>query len=55
MSTMKDKKITFIGAGNMAAALIKGLIQDGHPAENITAADPDHDKLNLIREQTRLN
>ncbi len=52
MNTMKDKNIVFIGAGNMAAALIKGLIQDGHPAENITAADPDHDKLNLISEQT---
>lgn len=49
---MKDKKIVFIGAGNMAAALIKGLIQDGHPTENITAADPDHEKLNLISEQT---
>jgi pyrroline-5-carboxylate reductase len=49
---MKDKKITFIGAGNMASALIKGLIQGGHPAENITAADPDADKLELISEQT---
>ncbi len=49
---MKDKKIAFIGAGNMAAALIKGLIQDGHPAENITAADPDPEKLNLISGQT---
>lgn len=51
---MKEKKITFIGAGNMAAALIKGLIQDGHPAKNITASDPDHQKLDLLREQTRV-
>lgn len=33
--------ITFIGAGNMAQALIGGLLADGHPAERLRAADPD--------------
>jgi len=32
--------IALIGAGNMAQALIGGLIQRGHPAANLRAADP---------------
>lgn len=55
MSTMKEQKIAFIGAGNMAAALIKGLLQDGHPADNITAADPDRQKLDRISEQSLIH
>ncbi|MEN8213429.1 MAG: pyrroline-5-carboxylate reductase [Pseudomonadota bacterium] len=52
---MKEQKIAFIGAGNMAAALIKGLLQDGHPADNITAADPDRQKLDRISEQSLIH
>ncbi|MGC1443428.1 MAG: pyrroline-5-carboxylate reductase [Burkholderiaceae bacterium] len=33
-------KITFIGSGNMASALIGGLISRGHPATDILAIDP---------------
>jgi len=33
-------KITFIGAGNMASALIGGLISNGHEATAIRAVDP---------------
>ena len=33
----------FIGAGNMARALIGGLIARGHPAQRLVAADPDPD------------
>lgn len=32
-------KIAFIGAGNMASALINGLLADGYPADKITASD----------------
>lgn len=32
-----------IGAGNMARALIGGLITHGHPTERLVAADPDPD------------
>ncbi len=32
--------IAFIGAGNMASSIIGGLVQSGHPASSISAADP---------------
>ena len=35
--------ITFIGGGNMAAAIIEGLIADGQAPDNITVADPNED------------
>ena len=37
---MNRTPIAFIGGGNMARALIGGLLQAGHPAERITLADP---------------
>ncbi|MEM7219983.1 MAG: pyrroline-5-carboxylate reductase [Pseudomonadota bacterium] len=33
-------KISFVGAGNMAQALIGGLLRAGHPASELHAADP---------------
>ncbi|WP_118183506.1 pyrroline-5-carboxylate reductase [Paraburkholderia phosphatilytica] len=36
-------KIAFIGAGNMAAALIGGMIKRGVPAANLYAVDPHDD------------
>jgi pyrroline-5-carboxylate reductase len=33
------KKLAFIGSGNMATALINGLLADGYPADNIVASD----------------
>ena len=38
---MKTKTLAFIGGGNMASALIKGLIDDGIPPQNILVAEPD--------------
>lgn len=32
--------ISFIGAGNMAQALVGGLLKAGHPAQDLRAADP---------------
>ncbi|MFM1897549.1 MAG: Pyrroline-5-carboxylate reductase [Pseudomonadota bacterium] len=40
-----DLDIGFIGAGNMAGALIRGLLQQGVPAGRIRAADIDATKL----------
>lgn len=36
--------IAFIGAGNMAGALIGGLLRDGYPAANLIATDTDEQK-----------
>lgn len=41
--TGNSPRIAMIGAGNMARALIGGLIARGHPAERLVAADPDAD------------
>lgn len=44
---MQNKTVIgFIGAGNMAYALIKGLINNGYGAENIKVSDLDESLLN---------
>jgi pyrroline-5-carboxylate reductase len=46
---MNAKTIGFIGAGNMANALIKGLIKSGScRADQITASDNDSNKLRML-------
>ncbi len=40
-----ETKIAFIGAGNMASAIIGGLLQAGFEADRIIAADPLADNL----------
>ncbi len=47
MSVLDNKKISFIGGGNMAQALISGLVGCGIKPSLITVADPSSD----IREQ----
>ncbi|MDX5628787.1 MULTISPECIES: pyrroline-5-carboxylate reductase [unclassified Brenneria] len=37
---MQQRKIAFIGAGNMAQAIIAGLIDEGYPARNISVCAP---------------
>ena len=37
---MSEPKITFIGGGNMARAIYRGLVKSGFPAENIGVVDP---------------
>lgn len=42
---MERPNIAFIGAGNMARSIVGGLLESGHPASRISAADPFEDSL----------
>lgn len=50
-----DKKIGFIGCGNMASAMIAGLIKNGFNSKNITASNPSQDKLERIKQLYDIN
>lgn len=41
---MTQPRICFIGAGNMASAIIGGLTQQGYPHSQLVATDPSEDK-----------
>jgi pyrroline-5-carboxylate reductase len=45
-----DKRIGFIGGGNMAEALIKGLLAGGVPATSIYVAEPYAERRNFLAE-----
>ena len=47
--------ICFIGAGNMAASLIGGLIANGTNASSITACDTNPDALLRMQQQYDIN
>ena len=49
MSILAGHSIGFIGAGNMAEALIRGLVRGGHvPANRITASGPRRERLDEL-------
>ena len=52
---LKTQKIGFIGAGNMAQAMIKGLIEGGIPAKNIFATNRSEGKLLKLAESFKIN
>lgn len=52
---LKDKKIGFIGGGNMAEALIKGLLAGGVPAEELAVAEPDEGRRKFLQEHYGVN
>ena len=41
---MQQKLITFIGGGNMAQAIVLGLLKQGYPADKIIVNDPNEEK-----------
>jgi len=50
--SIKDKKVGFLGAGNMGEAIIKGLLQTGLvPASSIAATDARADRLEQVAKQ----
>jgi len=49
---MNNPTIAFIGAGNMATALISGLIADGTRPQTLIATDPDGERLQALAERT---
>jgi len=51
MSAVLDCNITFIGGGNMAQALIGGLIARGLPPTRITVSDPVESVRQLLQEK----
>jgi pyrroline-5-carboxylate reductase len=46
-----NKKIAFIGAGNMGSSLIGGLCATGFNPENIYASNPEQNTLQLLQKQ----
>lgn len=48
---MDNHRIVFIGAGNMASSLIRGLLARGLAPGNIMACDPDTAKLHVLRDE----
>ena len=44
-------KVAFIGGGNMATAMITGLIAHGVPATNIIVSEPSEEKGELLQQQ----
>jgi pyrroline-5-carboxylate reductase len=47
----KDKRTGFIGGGNMAEAIIKGLLAGGVPAADLTVSEPSEQRRALLSER----
>lgn len=52
---MKSMNIGFIGAGNMANSLIRGLVSEGRRGSTLWAADLDSAKLQTLRDDCGIN
>lgn len=52
---MEYRKIAFIGAGNMAHAIIAGLIRDGYPADLITACAPSEQRRQALSDKFHIH
>jgi len=45
---MQHKKVTFIGAGNMAGSIVNGLVKDGYPADMICVSAPSLNNIQKL-------
>ncbi len=52
---MKHLKIGFVGGGNMARALVGGLVTSGYPKELITVANRGAEKLEALKKDFGIN
>lgn len=52
---MIEKKLCFIGAGNMSSCITTGLVNNSYPANLICATDLDPDKLNTLASNLQIN
>ncbi len=51
-----DKKITFIGCGNIATAMIKGIVRSGKfTADDIMASDKNESRLKAVNNELNIN
>ena len=50
-ASLHAKRLGFIGGGNMASALVKGLIHSGFPAPQIIVSDVDAERLKALAEK----
>lgn len=56
MSTLPDNiRLTFIGGGNMAKALLTGLQQRGYAMHQVTVIDPDETKHAALKQELQVN
>ena len=53
--SMNKLHITFIGGGNMAEALVAGLVRSGHQAASLTVTDVRQERLNSLNEMYGIN
>ncbi|MGJ8663944.1 MAG: pyrroline-5-carboxylate reductase [Marinicella sp.] len=54
MKAIEDIRIRFVGAGNMAASLMGGLLQKGITASQMTASDPGKNQRDYIEKQFQI-
>jgi pyrroline-5-carboxylate reductase len=47
--------IAFIGGGNMASAILGGLIENGYDSQSIFVSDPSQEKLDKLAKQFNIN
>lgn len=46
---MQERKLAFIGAGNMSKCIISGLVKNGYNPKNIIASNPSTPKLDALQ------